>query len=112
MTYAVLRLADESRLRHGGVVLAVIGRSLGREFAARAATEDVNAFRSVALISPTGFDQRSVRAARKPGAGRTRAMPWLHSLLAFPLWKSGIFSALTSRASIRFFLEKTWGGKQ
>ena len=112
MTDAVLRLADEIRRRHGDATIDVIALSLGCEFAARAATEDVNAFRSVALISPTGFDRRSAAAAQQPGAGKTRAMPWLHSLLAFPPWKSGIFSALTSRTSIRYFLQKTWGSKQ
>ena len=39
-------------------------------------------------------------------------MPWLHGLLSIPLWKRGFFSALTSRASIRFFLQKTWGAKE
>jgi pimeloyl-ACP methyl ester carboxylesterase len=39
-------------------------------------------------------------------------MPWLHGLLSAPLWKRGFFSALTSRASIRFFLQKTWGAKE
>lgn len=112
MTNAVLRLADEIRRRHGNATIDVVALSLGCEFAARAATEDVNAFRSVALISPTGFDRRSAAAAQKPGAGKTRAMPWLHSLLAFPPWKSRIFSALTSRTSIRYFLQKTWGSKQ
>ncbi len=38
-------------------------------------------------------------------------MPWLHGLLSVPLWKQGFFSALTSRASIRFFLQKTWGAR-
>jgi pimeloyl-ACP methyl ester carboxylesterase len=112
MTDAVLRLVAEIRRRHADAAIDVIALSLGCEFAARAATEAVNSFRSVALISPTGLDRRSAAAARKPGAGHTRAMPWLHSLLAFPPWKSGIFSALTSRTSIRYFLEKTWGAKQ
>jgi pimeloyl-ACP methyl ester carboxylesterase len=112
MTDAVLRLTDEIRRRHEGAAIDAVALSLGCEFAARAATEEVNAFRSVALISPTGFDQRADRAAQKPGAGRTRAMPWLHSLLTVPLWKSGLFSALTSRASIRYFLKKTWGAEQ
>lgn len=112
MTDAVLRLVNEIGLRHDGDAIDAMALSLGCEFVARAATEEVNAFRSVTLISPTGFDERSARAARKPDAGRTRAIPWLHSLLTVPLWKRGIFSALTSRASIRYFLEKTWGAKQ
>ena len=112
MTDAVLRVVAEIRRRHADAAIDVVALSLGCEFAARAAAEAVNSFRSVALISPTGLDQRSTGAAQKPGAGQTRAMPWLHSLLNVPLWKRGIFSALTSHASIRFFLQKTWGSKE
>lgn len=112
MTDAVLALVAHIRRHHGGAGIDAIALSLGCEFAARAATEAAGSFRSVALISPTGFDRRAADAARKAGADKTRAMPWLHALLAFPLWKRGIFAALTSRASIRYFLQKTWGGKE
>jgi len=112
MTDAVLGLVTHIRRRHGSVTIDTIALSLGCEFAARAATEAADSFRSVALISPTGFDRRAALAAQTADAGKTRAMPWLHSLLSFPLWKRGIFSALTSRASIRYFLQKTWGAKE
>lgn len=111
MTDAVLAVIAEIQRRHGGVAIDMIALSLGCEFAARAATEMPNAIRSLALISPTGFDKRSGNAARNANAGKTRALPWLHAFLNFPLWKRGFFSALTSRASIRFFLQKTWGSK-
>jgi pimeloyl-ACP methyl ester carboxylesterase len=76
-------------------------------------TEDPNAFHSLGLISPTGFDRRSESAAKVPGdTDATRAMPWLRSVLTVPLWKRGFFSALTSRPSIRFFLQKTFGRKE
>ena len=110
MTDAILAIGAEIRRRHGGVAIDMVALSLGCEFAARAATEAADTFRSVALVSPTGFDRRAVHAAQKADA-KTRAMPWLHSLLNFPLWKRGFFSALTSRASIRYFLQKTWGAK-
>jgi pimeloyl-ACP methyl ester carboxylesterase len=111
MTDAVLALVREIQSRHGGDAIDIMALSLGCEFVARAATEMPNAFRTVALISPTGFDRRAERAAQHPGPDKTRALPWLHAFLNFPLWKSGFFSALTSRASIRYFLQKTWGSK-
>ena len=111
MTDAVLAAVREVQRRHDDAPIDVMALSLGCEFAARAAMEMPNAFRSVALISPTGLDRRAERVARNSGADKTRAMPWLHAFFTFPLWKRGFFSALTSRASIRFFLQKTWGRK-
>lgn len=111
MTDAIHAAVHEIQAAHGDGAIDIVALSLGCEFAARAATEAPNAFRSIALISPTGFDRRSARAAAQ-GSDGTRAMPWLHGLLSFPLWKRGFFSALTSRASIRYFLQKTWGAKQ
>ena len=112
MTDAIHAAVDAIQQAHGEGPIDIAALSLGCEFAARAATETPNAFRSVALISPTGFDRRSARAAPKAGGDGTRAMPWLHGLLSVPLWKRGFFSALTSRTSIRFFLQKTWGAKE
>ena len=112
MTDAIHAVVREIQQLHGDVAIDIAALSLGCEFSARAALETPNAFRSVALISPTGFDRRAARAAQHARSGSTRAMPWLHGLLSFPLWKRGFFSALTSRASIRFFLQKTWGTKK
>jgi pimeloyl-ACP methyl ester carboxylesterase len=111
MTDAIHAAVREIQSTHGDAAIDIIALSLGCEFAARAATETPKAFRSVALISPTGFDRRSARAAQNVRADGTRAIPWLHGLLSIPLWKRGFFSALTSRASIRFFLQKTWGAR-
>jgi pimeloyl-ACP methyl ester carboxylesterase len=111
MTDAIHAAVREIQSTHGDAAIDIIALSLGCEFTARAATETPKAFRSVALISPTGFDRRSARAAQNVRADGTRAIPWLHGLLSIPLWKRGFFSALTSRASIRFFLQKTWGAR-
>jgi len=112
MTDAIHAAVREIQSRAGEGAIDIMALSLGCEFAARAATETPNAFRSVALVSPTGFDRRAARAAEKnPSPDGTRAMPWLRGLLNIPLWRRGLFAALTSRASIRFFLEKTWGAK-
>jgi pimeloyl-ACP methyl ester carboxylesterase len=80
--------------------------SLGSEFLARAATEAPRRFRSLALITPTGFSKRSGHFGR---ARRTREVPGLYGFLTFPLWSEALFAALTSRPSIRFFLRKTFG---
>jgi pimeloyl-ACP methyl ester carboxylesterase len=109
MTDAILSMVAEIQARHGVAAIDAMGLSLGCEFVARAANEMRNAFRTVALISPTGLDKRAERTAQKPG--QTRAMPWLRSLLNVPWWRHGFFAALTSRASIRYFLQKTWGAK-
>jgi pimeloyl-ACP methyl ester carboxylesterase len=112
MTDGIHAVVREIQSRHGDVAVDIAALSLGCEFAARAASETPNAFRTVALISPTGFDKRAARAAQHARRDATRAMPWLHGLLSVPLWKRGFFSALTSRPSIRFFLQKTWGAKE
>jgi pimeloyl-ACP methyl ester carboxylesterase len=108
MTDAVLRMVEEIRRIHGPAPIDALALSLASEFLARAAVEMPDAFRTLALVSPTGFD----RGAPRYGApGSHRGMPWLRRLFRFPLWDEGFFNLLTSRASIRFFLQKTWGSK-
>ncbi|MGJ5179160.1 alpha/beta fold hydrolase [Bradyrhizobium oligotrophicum] len=112
MTDAILLAANEISRRHGGAAIDAVAVSLGCEFAARAGTEAPNLFRTLGLISPTGFDRRAEAAAKKGGdKDATRAMPWLRNIFTVPLWKHRFFSLLTSRASIRFFLRKTFGRK-
>lgn len=112
MTDAILLATNEIRRRHGDVAIDAIALSLGCEFAARAGTEAPNLFRTLALLSPTGFDRRAEAAAESAGTkDTTRAMPWVRNILNVPLWKHGFFTLLTSRASIRFFLQKTFGRK-
>ncbi|MGJ4916389.1 alpha/beta fold hydrolase [Bradyrhizobium oligotrophicum] len=112
MTDAILLATNEIRRRHGDVAIDAMALSLGCEFAARAGTEAPNLFRTLALLSPTGFDRRAEAAAKKSGnKDTTRAMPWVRNILNVPLWKHGFFTLLTSRASIRFFLQKTFGRK-
>lgn len=108
MTDAVLAAAAEVQRRHGEQSLDVLAVSLGSEFAARAATEQPQRFRSAALVSPTGFNG----TRRREGApGSTRAVPGLHRALAQPLWSGALFRGLTRPGVIRFFLEKTWGSR-
>ena len=108
MTDAVLAVVQELRRRHGATPIDALGVSLGSEFLARAAVESPASFRSIALVSPTGFNG-TTRRLGPPGS--TRKVPGLHAVLSVPLWGAGLFRALTRPGVIRFFLEKTWGGK-
>jgi pimeloyl-ACP methyl ester carboxylesterase len=109
MTDAIEALVREIRRHHGEAPIDALALSLSCEFLARAAYEERDDFRSVAFVSPTGFDRRGPYDGPE---GSTRAMPWLHSVFDFPLWSRGFFRLLTSRPSIRYFLRKTWGSKQ
>lgn len=108
MCDAVLAMVDEIARRHAGARIDALALSLSCEFLARAAVENAPAFRTVALVSPTGFDRRGQRDGPPES---TRAMPALHSFLSFRPWSRGLYDLLTSRRSIRYFLQKTWGSK-
>jgi len=84
--------------------------SLASEFLARAATERPERFHTLAFVTPTGFE--SGAGKRRGPSGSNREVPFLYNALTFPLWSEGIYKGLTSRPSIRFFLQKTFGDKQ
>ena len=108
MTDALHAAAAEIRSRHKGQAMDVIALSLSCEYAARAALERPVDYRSLGLISPTGFD----RALSGEGpAQSTRGNGFTHGALSIPLWSQALFDAVVSRPSMRFFLEKTWGSK-
>jgi pimeloyl-ACP methyl ester carboxylesterase len=108
MTDAILIMLRAIQDDHGTTPIDALAVSLSCEFLARAITEQPLAFRSAALVSPTGF---SMRKGKSQGKDATRAMPWLRSIFTFPLWSEGFFRLLSSKASIGFFLGKTWGSK-
>ena len=107
MTDAILIMVGEIQTVHGLGPIDALAVSLSSEFLARAVTETPLKFRTAALVSPTGFRSRDAATKWRDG---TRAMPWLHALFEFPLWSEAFFRLLTSRAGIRYFLRKTWGG--
>jgi len=108
MTDALLATMDHIRSVCGAVPVDALAVSTGCEFLARAASEQPTRFGRLALVSPTGF--RGLKAWR--GApGSTRFMPGLHRVLSNPLWAGALFRGLTKPAVVRYFLEKTWGGK-
>lgn len=87
----------------------VIALSLGCEFTARAAMERPELFRSLTLISPSGFNRLNTgRASQK--AGMRGSANALYTLLSFPLWGRALFDLITSRRSIQFFLRQSFVG--
>lgn len=106
MTDAIHAAVAEIQSIHGGGPIDALALSLSSEFLARAAQENPQAFRSLALVSPTGFDSRPVKWIRG-----SRGKPWLHGLLDGPLWSKALFRLLTTKPVIGWFLKKTWGGE-
>lgn len=108
MTDAVLAATAEIRRRHGDVPIDALALSLSAEFLARAASEQPDAYARLALVSPTGFSGTKQRHG-EPGS--TRGMLWLYRTLSWSVWDDGIYGLLTRPGTIRYFLERTWGGK-
>ncbi len=106
MTDAVHEILAEIQKHCGDGPIDAAALSLSCEFLARAATEHPDAFRSLAMISPTAFNRRS----QLEGKGH-RGMPILLALLRRGPWRRVLFNGLTSRAIIRYFLNKTWGSR-
>jgi pimeloyl-ACP methyl ester carboxylesterase len=106
MTDAIHAMTAEIRRRCGDRPVDAVALSLSSEFLARAAVESPAAFRSLALVSPTGFEGGRDRSG---APGTTLARPWLYAALRGPGWGGALFRALTRPAVIRYFLRRTWG---
>jgi pimeloyl-ACP methyl ester carboxylesterase len=107
MTDAIHAAVDAIGREHAGAVDA-LALSLSCEFLARAALERPDAFRTLAFVSPTGFEG----PARDDAQGGDRGRPWLRAALDIPLWSRGFYDLLTSRSSIRYFFKKTFGSPE
>lgn len=109
-TVALLDLLQELRARRPDAGVDVVALSLGCEFAARAAHHHPEMISSLTLISPTGLSRRAERDSTKP-VGASRAGRWLRDAFAFPLWSQALYDALVSRASMRYFLQRSFDGE-
>ena len=110
MTDALHAIVEQIHLRCGPAAIDALALSLSAEYLARAAAEAPALYRSIALVSPTGFSgRRSWRAA----PGTTRGLPWLYQALRGPGagWGGALFRGLTRPGVIRYFLHRTWGSK-
>jgi pimeloyl-ACP methyl ester carboxylesterase len=109
MVAGIRAVTAQIRSRHGDRAIDALAVSLSCEFLGRLACEWPEAFRSLALVSSTGF-----RGSDNPrGDPRSnRGLPVVYRLISAPLVGRSLFRLLTTRPSVRFFLQKTWGGKQ
>jgi pimeloyl-ACP methyl ester carboxylesterase len=108
MTDAIHAATSRIQRFHGDAPVDAAALSLSCEFLARAAVEQPEAFRSLALVSPTGFSGTKKRTGPR---GSTRAIPGMLGLLSFSLWDDALFDNLTRPSVVRYFLERTWGSK-
>ena len=108
MTDAIIAMAEAIRAIHGFYPIDAMALSLSAEFLGRAAQEHPMLFRSLGLISPTGFESK---LERQGAAGTNYGKPSVRDIVSFPLWGRTLFDGLVSRPSMRFFLQKTWGSK-
>jgi pimeloyl-ACP methyl ester carboxylesterase len=107
---AIHDMLEEIAGECGAAPVDALALSLGAEFVARAATEAPARFRTLALVTPTGFSR--TYAGLEGPAGATREIPGMYAVFTFPLWTRGFYGLLTSRKSIRYFLERTFGSKR
>jgi pimeloyl-ACP methyl ester carboxylesterase len=108
MTDAIHAVTSHMAERCGSGPIHACALSLSAEFLARAAAESPATYRTLALVSPTGFSgTREWRGAPES----TRAMPWLYALLRGPGWGGALYRGLTRPAVIRYFLRRTWGAQ-
>lgn len=110
MTDALHAMVAEIRSRCGPVPVDALAVSLSCEYLARAAAEMPAQYGSVSLVSPTGLNGRRVL---RGAPGSTRGLPWLYQALRGPgsVWGGALFRGLTRPGVVRYFLERTWGGR-
>jgi pimeloyl-ACP methyl ester carboxylesterase len=103
---AIVDMLDQIASDLGPQPVDALAVSLGCEFLTRVASEHPERFRSLALVSPTGFDRRRRRSGE---SGDVMGNPGLRDFLNFPLWSRPLFDLLNSRPSASYFLKKTFG---
>jgi pimeloyl-ACP methyl ester carboxylesterase len=103
---AIAAVLATLRARSSADAMDLVGVSTGCELVARLAYERPRDVHALALISPTGLDRRGPR--RGP-PGSTLGLPWLRAVLE--PWGRPLFRLLTRPAVIRYFLERTFGGR-
>lgn len=110
MCDAIAQAAQWVKDRHPGQPLQALGVSLSCEFVARVAQQSPGLFASLALVSPTGF--RGGKSLRQP-AGSTLFMGGFDRFLRRPgpAWGRFLFRQLSRPSVVRYFLQRTWGGK-
>ncbi len=88
----------------------VVALSLSCEFAAQAALDAPERFHSLTLISPTGFTSRELPDGSQQ-AGTDQAGGALYRLFSFPLWAQAFYDLIVTRASLHYFLSRSFEGE-
>jgi len=109
MVEAILAVVTAIRGDTGATSIDTLAVSLSCEFLAKAAVKDAAGIRTLALISPTGFERK---ACRRGSSDESRGIPGVLKTLKRPWLGPRLYRLLSSRPSIRFFLRKTWGRKE
>ena len=109
MTDAIHYVCNEIMQRHGTDNLHALAVSLSTEFLSHAAVEKPNRFKSIALVSPTGFTKKNPTNGLPES---NKGVPFLLKVFRKPFVGPPIFRLLTVRRSIRFFLRGIWGSKE
>lgn len=86
----------------------VIALSLSSEFAARAALREPGLFHSLSMISPSGFNRRSVNSVQRTSERGTSERTL--RAFRFPLWSQPFYDLLATERSIRYFLKQSFVG--
>ena len=108
MADALHAAVADIRRRHAGQRVDVMALSVSCEYAARAALEQPDDYNSLGFISPTGFDST---LSGSDTAQSTKGSPLRRQIFSVPLWSQALYDLVTTKPSMRFFLEKTWGSK-
>lgn len=110
MCQAIRQVAQWVAGQHPGQPLQGVGVSLSCEFVARVAQQTPDLFGALTLVSPTGF--RGGQSLRQP-AGSTLFMAGFDRFLRRPgpAWGRFLFRQLSRPSVVRYFLRRTWGGK-
>lgn len=108
-TNAVIEMLKEIERDSGQEPVDAMSISLGGEFLARAASEFPHRFRSLALVTPTGF-RRGEKLYGEPES--VRGNPLVRNVLSFPLWSRAFFDLLNSKPSQRYFLTRLFGSAE
>jgi pimeloyl-ACP methyl ester carboxylesterase len=107
MQEAIAAAIDWIGVHVAPVPIDVMALSLSCEFATEVALRQPHTVRTLALVSPTGMEQQ--RLDERYEGGRTRGVQALRVLLRRAAIGQALYSALTSRLSMRWFLSRTWG---
>jgi pimeloyl-ACP methyl ester carboxylesterase len=106
---AIFEMLDEIRRDSGADEIDALALSLSAEFLARTASEQPSRFRSLALVTPTGFGRDEQLYGPE---GMRRGSRLSYATLSFPLWRQALYDLLTSKPSINYFLSKSFGSAE